>query len=42
VSIQAGPAGFGAGLVNGAAPPLRALTAVPGRVIAAISLCRAG
>lgn len=40
--MQAGPGGFGAGLVNGAAPPLLALTTVLGRVIAAISLCRAG
>ena len=40
--MQAGPAGFGSGRVNGAAPPLLALTTVPGRVIAAISLCRAG
>ena len=42
MSIQAGPGGFWVGLVNGAAPPLLALTTVLGRVIAAISLCRAG
>ena len=40
--MQAGPVGFGAGLVNGAALPLRALTTVPGRVLATISLYRAG
>jgi hypothetical protein len=40
--MQAGPRGFGTGLANGAAPPLLPLTTVLGRVIAAISLCRAG